>query len=172
MTHAELCLHTAQRFMKASGGPKIALYEYQSFASAEFPDVLVFYYGHSVLFEIKTSYADFRNDCKKECRKKYYPQRWLGYRAGVDNKIDIPDLFLIQKPHLGNFRYFVCEPNIIPVDEVPEGWGLYYVQGKKFILIKDSDKWRPDIHVERDLLINSFRRYANGDTTGILINTF
>ena len=158
--------------MKAPGGPKIALYEYQSYSTSEFPDVLIFYYGKTQLYEIKTSYTDFKADKKKQCRKKYVPQRWWGYYSNKGHKISPPDIYMIQAPHLGSFRYYVCESEVIPIEEVPEGWGLYYVKGNKFNLIKESMSWRANIYAEKDILAHAFRKYASGDTTGIIVNTY
>ena len=157
--------------MKAPGGPKLALYEYQGFASEEFPDVFLVGLRWTKLFEIKTNHLDFLQDQKKKCRIKYIPSRWHGY-VPFQGKIEHPTKEYIECPHLGNKRYYVCEEGIINQEELPEGWGLFYVIGKKFKLMQESKMWRPDVHRERDLITHAFRRYASGDTTGILINTY
>ncbi len=71
LTHRELCLAAAKRF-----NDKFALYEYKSTASNEEPDVLVFGFAGTTLFEIKTSLSDFNADQKKESRKKYRVPLW------------------------------------------------------------------------------------------------
>ena len=64
ITHRELCIATAKKFNKI-----LALYEYKSYASAEEPDVLIFDYNHTKLFEIKISMADFKRP-EERCKTK------------------------------------------------------------------------------------------------------
>lgn len=64
MTHTQLCIATAKRFMD-----KFALYEYKSNVSAEEPDVLVFGENKTTLYEIKMSMQDFNKDQFKTARK-------------------------------------------------------------------------------------------------------
>lgn len=176
MTHSELCLKTAERFVD-----KVALYEYKSYASMEEPDVLVYGYGGTTLFEIKMSRADFLADAKKPCRRKYKQNYWpqienvkdaVVLRAWVRFKAYNLQEFIQQEPHLGNQRYFVCESGLIMTEEIPEGWGLYWFKGGKFYLKKESAKFRSNLKVENDLLIHSMRRYGSGVKTGIVINSY
>lgn len=182
ITHRDLCMATAKRFNK-----KFALYEYKSTASREEPDVLVFDFGYTILFEIKISLADFRADQKKDVRKKYrldwHIEFW--HKRYMDNEMkpeikrqycrlvrEHPELIYIQNNHLGNRRYYVCPWGLIPVDAVPEGWGLLYYKNGKFFLKKESAKFRSNLKTENDLVIHALRRYASGDNTGILVNTY
>jgi hypothetical protein len=193
ITHSELCLKTAQRF-----GEKMALYEYKSYVSQEEPDVLVFGFEGTTLFEIKMSLADFNSDKYKECRIKYrvpYWARQLYYSTKVHSptidriaaeqsektggkKIVFeciagrPEAFLIEREHLGNRRYFVCPDKLIPVEKLPEGWGLYYYKKGKFYLKKGSRQFRSNLRKENHLLIHAMRRYGSGDSTGIFVNTY
>ena len=64
--HKELCEKTAHWVLKFS---KVVAYDYQSFASCEFPDVLAWNYGESTLYEIKVSLEDFLRDKEKRCRQ-------------------------------------------------------------------------------------------------------
>ncbi|MBU1080884.1 MAG: adenylosuccinate synthase [Spirochaetes bacterium] len=176
MTHPELCRVTAERFIKKAW---LALYEYQSYASGEFPDVLTFSSGGTVLYEIKMSRADFLADAKKDARQKWKPKGYIRNIPDWDTRKDTllwinqnPEIYYIQKPHLGAYRYFVCETDLIKPDELPEGWGLYWYRVGKFTLKRASQKWRPDVHTERDLAAHAFRRYASGNSTGILVNTY
>jgi len=151
LTHYDLCFATAKRFID-----KIALYEYKSFASIEEqPDVLVYGNRGTQLFEIKMSLSDFNADKYKVCRQKYTVPYWayqIGYNKPTDGEIEKKkrmelthgkiEIDLIEKRHLGNIRYFVCPAGVIPVEKVPEGWGLYWY------------------------------KYASGDSTGILVNTY
>jgi hypothetical protein len=188
MTHSELCLLTAKRFNK-----KVALYEYKSFASYEEPDVLVFDSSNTSLYEIKISRQDFKADQKKECRIKYKPhyslilmerhindaiaEKIIDRNARIKRqflklKMEHMDIFYKEASHLGKRRYYVCLEGLILIDELPEGWGLYYVKGEKFYLQRKSEKFRSNVHTEKDLLVHALRRYASGDTTGIIINTY
>jgi hypothetical protein len=182
ISHNDLCLATAKRFIK-----KFALYEYKSFASAEEPDVLVFDTGGTVLFEIKVSLADFKKDQKKDARKKYrlnwHIEFWHNRYESEEMKPEIkrqycrivkehPELIYIENKHLGNKRYYVCPYGLIPLEKVPEGWGLLYYKHGKFFLKKESAKFRSNLRTENDLAIHALRRYASGDSTGILVNTY
>jgi hypothetical protein len=184
ISHKELCIATAKHF-----NDKFALYEYKGTASKEEPDVLVFGFGYTILFEIKVSLADFNKDQKKDARKKYvltwhadfllrqfredpaeYDKRVQGqyFRIRREN----PSLFYIQDDHLGNSRYYVCPDGLIPVEKLTDGWGLYYFRNGKFFLKKRSASFRSNLRTENALAIHALRRYASGDTTGILINTY
>jgi hypothetical protein len=182
ISHSDLCVATAQRFMK-----KFALYEYKSFESREEPDVLVFDTGVTYLFEIKVSLADFNKDQKKDARKKVVLRWEVQFLRNniVENsknkrltrqyfrlEKEHPELFYIENKHLGNRRYYVCPWGLIPVEKVPEGWGLYYYRSGKFFLKKESGRFRSDLKRENCLAIHALRRYASGDSTGILINTY
>jgi len=59
ITHYDLCKKTAERFLKLSW---VVLYEYQSYATNEFPDVITFKNGMTFLYEIKVNRQDFLND--------------------------------------------------------------------------------------------------------------
>jgi len=182
ITHEALCIATAKRFNK-----KFALYEYKSFASREEPDVLVFDYGGTILFEIKTSLSDFNKDQKKDARKKYtvdwhiqfWHDQYMSDKMNPDVKrqyIKIvkehPELIYIENNHLGNKRFYVCPFDLIPVDKLPEGWGLLYYKKGKFFMKKESKKFRSNLRAENDLAINAIRRLASGDNKGILVNTY
>jgi hypothetical protein len=179
ISHKDLCLAVAKRFNK-----KFALYEYKSFASAEEPDVLVFDTGGTVLFEIKVSLADFKKDQKKDARKKYTVPLWayhLPIKGAIDGKKYSEilktqngqiEVVFIEKTHLGNRRYYVCPWGLIPVEIVPEGWGLLYFKHGNFFLKKESAKFRSNLRTENNLAIHALRRYASGDSTGILVNTY
>jgi hypothetical protein len=160
MSHPELCRITAEKFVKAS---RFALWEYQSFASLEFPDVLVYGKSKTTLYEIKMSRNDFFADSKKESRIK-----WKAAYSWEKTA----EKYRIEKPHLGSARYFVCPADLIKENELPDGWGLYWFKNGKFYKKKDSGKFRADVRTERDLAAHAFQRYASGIKTGIIINTY
>ena len=178
LTHTDLCIATAKRFID-----KVALYEYKSFTSfTEQPDVLVYGEEQTMLFEIKMSLSDFNADKYKVCRKKYCVPHWAYHihdpHEGKNKNIRIElhkgsvEIELIEKRHLGNLRYFVCPAGIIPVDKVPEGWGLFYYKNGKFYWKKTSSRFRSNLKKENALIVHALRRYASGDTTGIMVKTY
>lgn len=82
MTHTELCKATAEWAITPPGADWLALYEYQSFASTEFPDVLTYYNNRTTLYEIKISRSDFIADPKKESRElRGYYRTYSGIRT-------------------------------------------------------------------------------------------
>jgi hypothetical protein len=62
--------------------------------------------GSSCLIEAKASRADFLADRKKRFRIR-------------------PEM------GMGDWRFFICEPGIISVEELPEGWGLLHAKGSR-----------------------------------------
>jgi hypothetical protein len=191
---------TAKRFNKT-----ISLYEYKSSVSREEPDVMVFGYGGTELYEIKMSLSDFNADKYKECRKKYRLPVWANrltlynsdpvklknelecakIRMALEQRIrgenhtvkfemikGKPEIEIVEQEHFGKYRYFVCPDGVIPVDKMPDGWGLYYFKNGKFYCKRKSLVFRPNIHKELDILAHAMRRYASGDNTGILVNTY
>ncbi len=86
----------------------VALKElYTAACNGEYPDVIGFgAWGHSVLIECKTSRSDFHADKKKAFR--IYPE--IG---------------------MGSQRFYCCPTNLLKVEDLPEGWGLIYVDDKK-----------------------------------------
>jgi len=172
--HFDLCKSVAEWAIRKAW---VTLYEYQSYATDEFPDVLVFSRYGTTLYEIKTSRSDFLADAKKEARRKWRPKVGIyGYRDDgkvmTHVKAEFPELYYIQHPHLGSHRYFVCEPGIIEVKDLPEGWGLYHMKGGRMFEKAQSKRWRPDVHMERNILAHALRRFASGDTRGILVSTW
>lgn len=171
-THFELCKAVAERL---AGKAWIVLYEYQSYATNEFPDVLIFTGRGTTLFEIKISRSDFLADAKKEARKKWRPKVGLfrlHEKADLQIRALAPELYYIERPHFGSRRYFVCEPEIIQRTELPEGWGLYWFKCGRMFKKAESKKWRPDVHSERNILAHALCRYASGDHTGIIVKTY
>lgn len=108
MTHSQLCYLTAKHFVKKGS---LAMFEV-SISLTEKPDALVMNSsGKTLLYEIKMSHSDFKADFNKEARRT---------------------------PMFGDKRYYVCPWGIIPINEVPYDWGLYYYKDNKFYLQKKS----------------------------------
>lgn len=170
ISHYDLCKITAQRFLKESD---IVLFEYQSFATGEFPDVLCFKNAFTKLFEIKVSRSDFLADAIKDSRRKWKPKVGLYGNAGsLDLIAKAPELYYIEAPHLGLQRYYVCPSGIIKPDEVPDAWGLYWYSGGRFYQKKKSGKFRRNIHEEISILSHAFRKYHNGNGDNILVKDY
>lgn len=155
----------------------MALWEYQSFASQEYPDVLAFKDSDSTLYEIKMSRSDFLNDQKKEVRQKWKPKTsWWGrrgnYRQEAVLQAERPELFYVQFPHLGAHRYYVCLEGVIKVDELPEGWGLYYYKSGKMYKKRESKKFRRDLFQENAILAHALRAYVNGVTKRVVVRKY
>lgn len=178
MTHYELCKKTAERFLKKAN---IAFYEYKGW-TAEEPDVLVFNGQVSTLFEIKMSRADFKADAKKDCRTKWKPKGYWTWRSRPElKKFDMeykqyrPEMYYIEAPHLGLYRYYVCPSGLIKPEEVPAGWGSYWFKNGRFYTKKPSKKFKRNLFSENMILVHGIRRMAseNGhQAKGIMIRTY
>lgn len=175
MTHYDLCKLTAERYIKNSN---VALYDYQYITGCEFPDVLVFNSGYTVLYEIKISRSDFIVDAKKDSRIKFKMNNFLSNIKIKRDRIityslNHPELmrFVVECPHLGLQRYYVCPPGLIDENEIGE-WGLIYYKNHKFYTQKKSSQFIRNIHAEISILVHAMRKYANGITDNILINKY
>lgn len=102
MTHKEL-VDAAYRWLTRKDGNcrsavGFAFKELKSL-SDEIPDVIAFNSWESILIECKASRSDFLSDKKKPHRKK----------------------------GMGNWRFYCCPTGMIKKEELPERWGLLYV---------------------------------------------
>lgn len=121
ISHRELCI-LASKWLKKECRCTVAIFEPRGIK--ENPDAIGWRYtwGNavnegSVLVECKTSRADFKKDFTKAFRKE-------------------PEL------GIGNWRYYMCPTDIIKLDEIPEKWGLIYVDEKrKLKVIKHPYKY-------------------------------
>lgn len=105
-THKEL-VNIAYRWVLANASCGFAFREFNAVTdTGEQPDVIGFgSWGHSVLIEVKVSRNDFLADKKKKFR-------------------------LNPETGMGSQRYYCCPTGLIKPDELPEGWGLIYVNEK------------------------------------------
>jgi len=146
MTHQALCslaVKWLQRSNSNNGhGCCFAVSEVKSGWNGEVPDAIGFrrkgYGGDgTVVVEVKVSRADFLADAKK-------PHRLDG--------------------GLGNWRYFMCPESMISPDELPEGWGLLWVNSRGHIKPKagpsftmaTSKNW-----LKREESLQAFRHDSN-----------
>jgi len=106
ITHKDL-IKPAYDWVLKRGSCGVAFKELNTTCSnGEYPDVIGFgAWGHSVLVEVKVSRADFLSDKKKFFRKN--PEQGMG-----------------------RYRYYCCPKGLIKIEDLPEGWGLIYVNEK------------------------------------------
>lgn len=168
MDHFDLCKITAKWILKKSD---VCVFEYQSYQTSEFPDVLSWSGSTTLLFEIKINKQDFLKDFDKDSRQHLRDEqikisgkkthRW----DSVLNKY-VPSyctgrqIFIKQKPHLGRFRYYVCPAELIDPSEV-KYFGLYWYKKNRFYLKKKSEIFRNDIYSEQRILIHALRKKIN-----------
>ncbi len=97
-THGELC-ELACRFLSNHGFKVVFSDRFHVWTSCgEHPDALGFRNGASCLIEVKCSRSDFLADRKKVFRAE--PEKGMG-----------------------DWRFYLCEPGVITVDDLPAGWG-------------------------------------------------
>ncbi len=99
-THSELVEIAYKWVMQRSG---FAFKELKT--CNEEPDVIGFRSGESFLVECKKTRSDFLSDKNKPFRIR-------------------PEL------GMGKFRFFLCPKDLISIEELPENWGLIYVNEK------------------------------------------
>lgn len=108
LTHDELCLK-AESFLKKQGFGVVFHDKFRAYTnSGEQPDCLGFRSGVSCLIECKTSRSDFLADRKK----KFRVSRELG---------------------MGDWRFMLTPKGLIEIDELPTGWGLLEVHGRRIM---------------------------------------
>ena len=115
-THKDL-IPIAYKWVLKNASCGVAFKELYSHAcNGEYPDVIGFgAWGHSVLIEVKVSRSDFLCDKKKSFRKN--PEKGMGSQ-----------------------RFYMCPEGLIKKDELPEGWGLIYVNvaGKAKLVVRNG----------------------------------
>lgn len=102
-THKEL-VDIAYKWVLKNASCGVAFKEFNCHNdTGEQADVLGFgSWGHSVLIEVKVSRGDFLSDKKKKFR-------------------------IAPETGMGSQRYYCCPTGMIKAEELPEGWGLLYV---------------------------------------------
>lgn len=96
MTHAELVV-IAERWLRNTRRCHVVLTEHHG-GTLEIPDAIGFQCGWPVQIECKASLADFRADRKKPCRRPEYA--------------------------LASERWYLAPKGLVPIAELPGGWGL------------------------------------------------
>lgn len=106
MTHDDLVLR-AERWLKSQGCGVVFRDEFKAAThNGELPDAIGWRDGLSILVECKASRADFLADKGKPFRQA-------------------------PESGMGDWRFFLCTPDIITIADLPEGWGLLYAYPKQ-----------------------------------------
>lgn len=118
-------------------GYKVALKQLVT-CNLENPDILGFAQNCSFVLEAKASRADFIAD-----KKKYFRR--------------CPDA------GMGLYRSFICPKNLIKPEELPENWGLIYVNYnlRPRQIVKPKPFTRHDINAEMRMLVSLARRLVD-----------
>lgn len=106
MTHDEL-IARAEKWLTQQGCGVTFRDPFRAYSmNGEIPDAIGWRDGLSILIECKVSRPDFLADKEKSFR---------------------------IEPHkgMGDWRFYLCPPQIINVEELPMGWGLLWAMPKK-----------------------------------------
>jgi hypothetical protein len=102
--------------------------------TGETPDVIGWNYWTSVLIEVKVSRSDFLRDKKKIFRR--------------DGDMG-----------MGEYRYYCCPAEMIKSKDLPEGWGLLWLNDKKKIdIIVEPVRKKAEKSCEVTMLLSKIRR--------------
>lgn len=139
-THAQLC-NIGEKYLRTTMNCKVTAKELTS-TNSEIPDVIGFKESYSYLLEAKTSRTDFFADKKKPFR--LHPERGMG-----------------------DFRYFICEKDLIKIEDLPPKWGLIYIsdKGKARLIYGNKNNqykgrfwFKKNIEAEHRLMFSMLRR--------------
>lgn len=115
MDHKEL-VNRAERWLKNSFHCRVVLAELVAYTrSLETPDAIGWVNNKAILVECKMSRADFYADQKKPARS--------------------PNMLA-----LGDWRFYLTPRDLLKPNEIPTGWGLYEIHGKR-IIYKGGSKY-------------------------------
>jgi hypothetical protein len=136
LTHRELCF-IAAKYLKRRGIVPFHKCQYvvcELERVGESPDAFGFCWGNTQLIEVKVSRADFLSDKKKYWRM--HPEFGLGM-----------------------YRSYLCPEGIIKTGDLPDGWGLLYVEETGHIRkVIDPQKQDCSYAEEQRLLYSILRR--------------
>lgn len=133
--HRDMCKRAA-KWLRGTMGCNVAVWELTACAN-EKPDAIGWHPYKSTLVECKTSRADFLRD-----RLKYHKKTPEG--------------------GMGNYRYYMCPPDVIKVEDLPLNWGLVYLKNGRVIIIKHAEEQEANLNVERTFLASILRRKMEG----------
>ncbi|GIC77643.1 hypothetical protein [Moritella sp. F3] len=132
----------AAKWAKKQGFPIIAT-NLGASGCREKVDLIAFRSNCTLMIESKVSRADFRVDAKK-------PERQTG---GV-----------------GTYRFYITPVNMVSISEIPDGWGLLYVEGKKVIeMVKPRGNMWPPFNTGYTSEWDEFKHVVNQDAERALL---
>ena len=103
LTHLELVARSA-RWLASTRRCGVVCTEWSAPHVRDMPDAIGWVDASScIVIECKTSMSDYYSDSRKTIHKRPF----------------------------GTERWYACEPDVIPVDKVREGWGLLYIHSKQ-----------------------------------------
>lgn len=138
MTHRDLCFK-ASRYLKNKGLQPYHRCQYvvcELERAGESPDAFGFGGSTTQLIEVKVSRSDFLSDKKKFWRK-------------------------IPEHGLGKFRSYLCPEGIIKESDLPENWGLLWIDDKGKITEIVKPNSQDSNHTEELNLVVSILRREN-----------
>jgi len=116
-------------------------------ATGETPDAIGWAAWHSTLIECKASRADFMADADKRHRR--------------------------DGQGMGDFRYFMAPAGIIPLELLPEKWGLIEVAPDNRVRVAvKPQQCSNDKGSERTLLISALRRIGQNPPHGVSVKCY
>jgi hypothetical protein len=135
MTHDELVL-VAVKWLRNTKNCSVVFAELST-SAAEIPDAIGWNAsGRSVLVEVKTSLSDFYAD-RKKIRSRF------------------PSLAV------GNQRWYLTEPGVIPHHLIPSYWGLIEFTGRRCMIRKRATTQKCSQTNELRMLISACRRWTS-----------
>ena len=133
MTHQELVVVAAQWLRKTN-----AIVVTEVATSGEEPDAVGWHNGRSTLVECKATRSDFIADSKKFFRRD-------------------PD------QGIGNFRYFLSNPGVISLDDLPPNWGLLIADKGKVRSLRKAELVKKLNHRQETRILTSLIRRIGKD---------
>lgn len=144
MTHADL-VSVAAKWL--SGHCKCSVVLTELATTGETPDAIGWCGTHSTLVECKTSMADFMADASKFFRRN-------------------------PEEGLGQCRYFLALPGVIPCESLPAGWGLLELIASKVRKVRPSALHVAHHRHEIGLLLSTLRRIGRTPPRGVSIRAY
>lgn len=130
------------------------------------------------LQEIKIAYKFLRTGLKSDYDrsewtiKKWKPKiniKWCQEKQRQMFEAERPELYYIEKPHLGFLRYYVCPAGMIQPEEIKNGFGLYWYSGTRFFQKKRSEHFRRNLFEENAILCHAIRKLKIEESQQIII---
>lgn len=117
-------------------------------ALGEEPDVFGCCSGTSMLLEAKATRSDFLSDKNKSFRRNEF--------QGI-----------------GHYRYYITNPGVAKVEEMPANWGLIEVREGRYYTLKKAEYIKDINHPhERRILLSVIRRIGHTRPTGVSIKPY